>query len=304
MRLLVACEKCLRQYDATGRSPGSRFRCHCGEVVTVRQPEGRDAAVVRCSSCGAPRQEGSPSCQFCAADFTLHERDLNTVCPKCMARVSDRARYCHHCGSPLLPESVAGSQTSLICPVCRRPPPLRSRRIGDVSVLECDRCSGLWLGNEVFQHLTERASSDGAEVDPLFVSIHARPANLDLPENTRAQQRWRYRNCVVCGKMMTRRNYGRQSGVIIDTCRDHGVWFDADELPRILAWIRSGGMAKAEEDRAAQQAREERFKRITQPKTDHGPMAGMSIGRFGGSDDSGSLDSFLDDLIYGLFGWR
>jgi len=244
MRLLVACEKCLRQYDATGRSPGSRFRCHCGEVVTVRQPEGRDAAVVRCSSCGAPRQEGSTSCQFCGADFTLHERDLNTVCPKCMARVSDHARYCHHCGTALLPESVAGSQTSLICPVCRRPPHLRSRRIGDVSVLECDRCSGLWLGNEVFQHLTERASSDGAEVDPLFACLHTRAAHLDLPEE-KAQQGWRYRNCVVCGKMMLRRNYGH-SGVIVDICKQHGVWFDADELPRILAWIRSGGMAKAE----------------------------------------------------------
>ena len=303
MRLLVACEKCRRQYDATGRSAGSRFRCHCGEVVTVRQPEGRDAAVVRCSSCGAPRQEGSTSCQFCGADFTLHERDLNTVCPKCLARVSDRARFCHHCGSALAPESVAGRQTPLICPVCRRPPHLRSRRIGDVSVLECDRCSGLWLGNEVFKHLTERASSDGAEVDPLFVSTRARPAHLDLPEE-KAQQGWRYRNCVVCGKMMHRRNYGRQSGVIIDICKDHGVWFDADELPRILAWIRSGGMAKAEEDRAAQEAREERFKQITKPRSDVGPAVGMPLGRVGGYAGNRSLDSFLDELIDGLFGWR
>ena len=60
--------------------------------------------------------------------------------------------------------------------------------------------------------------------------------------------------------MMYRRNYGRRSGVIIDLCKKHGAWFDADELPRILNWIRSGGLLKANEARAADAAREERVK--------------------------------------------
>ena len=75
MRLLVACTKCRRQFDATGREPGSRFRCHCGTVLTVEQSPGHDASVVRCSSCGAPREERATGCQFCGADFTLRERD-------------------------------------------------------------------------------------------------------------------------------------------------------------------------------------------------------------------------------------
>jgi hypothetical protein len=40
---------------------------------------------------------------------------------------------------------------------------------------------------------------------------------------------------------MPRLNYGHGSGVIIDVCRDHGIWFDADELARILAWLHAGG---------------------------------------------------------------
>jgi hypothetical protein len=40
---------------------------------------------------------------------------------------------------------------------------------------------------------------------------------------------------------MNRLNYGRVSGVIIDACKDHGIWFDAEALTRILDWIHKGG---------------------------------------------------------------
>jgi Zn-finger nucleic acid-binding protein len=299
MRLLVACPKCQLQYDATGRKPGSRFRCRCGAVVTVQQPKGHDATVVRCSACGAPRAEGSRTCQFCGADFTLHERDLDTVCPHCMALVSGRAKFCHHCGTALVPELVAGDQTKLDCPACGDPHQLTSRRIGDVTVLECERCAGLWLGNDVFENLAERASSDAAEIDRYFVSPQARPAKVDSPEE-RASQQWQYRHCPVCREMMYRRNYGRRSGVIIDLCKDHGVWFDADELPRILAWIRSGGMAKVEEERAAQAAREERVKRATIPQPKRYPIMGSPFGDPDGEPDV-TFGDFIGELVYWLF---
>jgi Zn-finger nucleic acid-binding protein len=100
--------------------------------------------------------------------------------------------------------------------------------------------------------------------------------------------------------MMYRRNYGRRSGVIVDICKDHGIWFDADELPRILAWIRSGGQAKAEEERAAQEARDERFKQITQPRTERGAVVGVPLGE---SDGYGHdpLGDFLEEVIGWLF---
>jgi hypothetical protein len=240
MRLLVACPECQRQYDASRRRVGSRFRCHCGALVEVRQPRGRDARVVRCSSCGAPRQEHSLSCPFCRSDFTLHERDLDTVCPNCLARVSDRARFCHHCGLGLVPELDAGAETPLPCPACQDGHCLTSRRLGaeQVTVLECGACGGFWVGPEAFRQLAERARSQAlpalGPVGPV-----GEVAGSDAPP--RPHRGSFYRPCVVCGGLMNRVNYGHSSGVIVDVCKDHGIWFDADELARVLAWLRAGG---------------------------------------------------------------
>jgi hypothetical protein len=43
---------------------------------------------------------------------------------------------------------------------------------------------------------------------------------------------------------MSRRLYAPGSGVIIDICKDHGLWFDAAELHQILGWITQGGSPK------------------------------------------------------------
>jgi hypothetical protein len=163
MRLLVQCPDCQRQYDATQRAVGSRFRCLCGEVVTVQRPKGHEARVVRCSSCGAARGDADVSrCQYCHSSFTLHERDLNTVCPHCLALVSDRARFCHHCGTGLVPELDTGGETDLACPACRGNRTLVSRQIGTekLAILECGACAGFWLGHDAFRILLERAQRE------------------------------------------------------------------------------------------------------------------------------------------------
>ena len=39
---------------------------------------------------------------------------------------------------------------------------------------------------------------------------------------------------------MTRRQFqwrGRRSNVVLDYCRDHGVWLDGDELPRVADFV-------------------------------------------------------------------
>ena len=40
---------------------------------------------------------------------------------------------------------------------------------------------------------------------------------------------------------------------VIDVCGRHGIWLDADELPRILDWIHAGGLARANEELAAKE---------------------------------------------------
>jgi Zn-finger nucleic acid-binding protein len=46
---------------------------------------------------------------------------------------------------------------------------------------------------------------------------------------------------------MNRVNYARRSGVVLDVCKTHGMWFDQDELRRVLAFIAAGGLDRARE---------------------------------------------------------
>lgn len=45
---------------------------------------------------------------------------------------------------------------------------------------------------------------------------------------------------------MNRAVFGRKSGVIVDTCKMHGTWFDARELEACEAFVDVGGLAVAE----------------------------------------------------------
>lgn len=261
MRLLVECPECCRQYDATQRAVGSRFRCHCGNVVTVRQPRGHEASVVRCSSCGAARGGNETNrCAYCHSSFTLHERDLNTVCPHCLARVSDRARFCHHCGTGLVPELDAGGETDLACPSCRDGHHLVSRQVAreKLAVLECGSCAGFWLGHDAFRLLLERAQREALPPESHAESPRDVARKFGLPAGAAAPKAGPepsfYRPCPVCGDLMNRRNYGGASGVIIDQCREDGIWFDADELARILVWIRAGGVERARQKKKETEA--------------------------------------------------
>ena len=250
MRFLVSCPECHRQFDATERRVGSAFPCSCGATVTVPPPAAHDAAVVRCSSCGAPREEANGGCRFCGAEFTLHERDLDTLCPGCMARVSGRARFCHFCGTPVLGAQAAAAESSYRCPVCPGERPLASRRLGaaQVAFFDCSSCGGVWLEKEIFEVLADRAragslpegfggGAPGLESQAAETPVAATSAATAL----------RYRPCVICGALMNRRNYGRKSGVIVDVCARHGLWFDLHEIDRLLRWIHQGGEARAEE---------------------------------------------------------
>jgi Zn-finger nucleic acid-binding protein len=255
MRFLVACPNCCRQLDATERHVGSAFQCSCGATVTVPPPKAHDAAVVRCSSCGAPREGEEPACRFCGAELTLHELDLDTICPGCMARVSGQARFCHHCGSPILAGQAAAGESGYRCPSCQGERPLTSRRLGraNVALFDCALCGGIWIEKEIFAVLADRARAGhlpeglGGGV-PLEAPIPAQPV--------------RYRPCVTCGALMNRRNYGRKSGVIVDVCARHGLWLDLHELDSLLRWIREGGEARAEKLQQEQERMEIRQQRL------------------------------------------
>lgn len=293
MRHLVACPECKRQYDATGMSPGSVLRCTCGAKVTVPPVRSHDASVVRCSWCGAPRTGDRERCPYCGAEFTLREKDLHTICPSCMTRVSDKARFCHHCGTAIVPQEQPGAVTQHGCPVCGPEKKLRSRRLPGTGmpVMECPGCGGLWIGTGAFQAVLERARQSA--LPPATEGGIAAPEKDRSKKSAPSQQGPFYRNCIVCGKLMNRTNYGRISGVIIDICSEHGVWFDPEELERLVGWIRQGGLALS----AERTKLEEKSSRIHAASLAPSAAPGS---RGGGRGGSGIFDA-VADIITDLF---
>lgn len=301
MRFLVACPDCRRQFDVTGRPIGSRLPCSCGGEVVVPQPHAHDAAVVRCSSCGAPRTGGERACRFCASELTLHERDLDTLCSGCMARVSGKARFCHHCSTPIL-QGQSALQAEQSCPACAGSRPLRSRRLGaaNVALLECQSCGGLWIDKEIFEVLADRARAGKMPDGWASGGIVSAPA---ATEGTPATERT-YRPCLVCGALMNRRNYGRKSGVIVDVCAKHGLWFDLHEMDRLLRWIRDSGEERAEKLVREEEASEARLKVLSEglkPWAKESEKHWLSQDGRGGGGDA-ALIRFVSEGLRRFFG--
>lgn len=251
MRALARCGTCQRQWDAGTAAPGERIRCACGALVLVPSlaEAHRHLRALHCGTCGAARRDDRPACAFCGAAFRAEDLRRDTVCPGCYARIADDARFCDHCGLAITAQPIDAGEPAaggLPCPLCGPEAPLRHRRIGSVGADECRRCGGLWLETAVFDDVVTRARS--ASVPDLL-------GDAPPPRPAQPPKGPLYRPCPRCGGMMNRANYGRSSGVVIDTCKAHGAWFDADELARVVAWIRGGGFDRvrakeAEEDAA------------------------------------------------------
>lgn len=289
LRLLLACPTCDLQFDASNRKPGSTFRCGCGTLITVPEIKKKeDSAVIRCSSCGAPKRGSEDHCTFCGASFTLHEKDLDTICPNCMARISRKARFCHHCGTCIIPNHLRESATEYPCPCCAKQH-LNSRKLGEesISVLECPCCGGLWLGHEVFSLLQEKARSrelpwfEGPGQDSKLLNHSKAPGPL-------------YRKCCICGKQMSRRNFAQRSGVIVDICPRDGIWFDQGELERILEKIHSGELSRSLQEA---QIRERERDVLNRLKRADDPLERAGVEEFGANHGKGPAPDFLRGML-------
>ncbi|HSF42918.1 MAG TPA: zf-TFIIB domain-containing protein [Thermoanaerobaculia bacterium] len=291
MHFLIACSECRRQFDVAARPVGERFQCSCGASVTVPQPRTHDAAVIRCSSCGAPREESARACRYCNADFTLHERDLDTICSRCMARVSGKAHFCHSCGTPVLVRQAAAAGCELPCPSCADGRRLGSRQLGatNVAMFECDTCGGIWIEKEVFEILAERARAQS------LPDLDLRPAERKSAGGA-PQKGPFYRPCVVCKATMNRRNWGKRSGIILDVCQKHGVWFDLHELEDLLRFLRTDAGRQSQNAAEAERAALRQLA-IQGSLRSFGAPAPSSPGSLAGALAAGFLAGVLGDLF-------
>lgn len=108
------------------------------------------------------------------------------------------------------------------------------------------------------------ALTDGAEVDACagcqgvwidFVDeksfLNIQPQTFTVDELRRLRKIYeplgrldpvKYRKCPVCDDLMYRRNWGGNSGVIVDRCEKHGCWFDPGEAEKVREYIMLGGV--------------------------------------------------------------
>jgi Zn-finger nucleic acid-binding protein/RNA polymerase subunit RPABC4/transcription elongation factor Spt4 len=202
-----------------------------------------NATTLNCHSCGAAVSSEAPNCEHCGA------RLASIACPACFAMMFQGSKFCPHCGSPAV--QWASEKTDWLCPSCRVP--MLRGKLQDVPLHECGKCYGLWLGTPSFEHICRNAEQQAAALGS------AQPAG-----GPAALAPVRYVRCPQCSELMHRLNFARCSGVIVDVCRAHGTWFDANELHCIVHFIRAGGLDRsrakekselAEESRRLQSAR-------------------------------------------------
>lgn len=234
---LVACQSCHTQYDVTEVLEES-FPCRCGEPVENRDYEAVDARVHRCGSCGARVVDpDAPACDYCGSAIVRDDRKLSLICPECHGRNCETSRFCTACGVGFSPEPVQLDGYELPCPVCGCLMPPRS--IAGIGINECGSCNGVWAPGDRLDLLVNRAIEANRRGERIDYTPRVKGANP-------AAQQVAYRKCPECEAFMQRRNFRRSSGVIIDSCRKHGTWLDADELEQITGFVLSGGNPRAD----------------------------------------------------------
>lgn len=211
-----------------------------------------EVTVLHCSACGAPVAAAAKRCDHCAAPIAWHPRDLDRVCIGCGARMARAARYCAGCGGAVPEQSITPFPVQRDCPRCSGA--LRQRDLGlgkgGGTLIECAACHGAWLAPAVFDHFCQRAEAAAAA----SAALRGRSRRTTLAVETAV----RYLACPDCGQRMLRRNWGGVSGIVVDVCVKHGLWFDSDELAQVVAFLRDGGReqivrAQAREAHAARE---------------------------------------------------
>lgn len=140
------------------------------------------------------------------------------------------SQHCQRCGAAAAVPEVKDAKDRK-CPRCKSEMVLAT--LGSTTVLECERCLGLWLDVPSFEKICADREQQSAV---LGTAAHA--GTGAAPETSKVN----YVPCPQCSQLMNRINFARCSGVIIDVCKGHGTWFDRDELSRIVEFIHGGGL--------------------------------------------------------------
>jgi Zn-finger nucleic acid-binding protein len=242
--------------------------------------------ALRCPGCGAPAAADTVSCAYCGSALAT------VTCPSCFAPMFKGSRFCGACGAEAIRE-VLDDETPLSCPRCKES--MEHMRLGGTTLRTCLACGGLWLDPESLQRLCDTREERSSVVSVLAARVPTSSVSPDVV---------RYIPCPTCTKLMNRTNFAQASGVILDVCKQHGVWLDRGELQRVMGFVDAGGMAVSREREKEKLAEEQRRLLALQSA----PAAGTNMGSFvvttrtstwsGTNDNMGrSIEHVLNDLL-------
>jgi predicted RNA-binding Zn-ribbon protein involved in translation (DUF1610 family)/Zn-finger nucleic acid-binding protein len=222
-----------------------------------------DASASRCAKC--KRSFGVPRCAACGARITGDEEQ----CAQCAAIV------------PREPHQKLPLHHS--CPVCRVP--LEEKAMGRAVALACRTCSGAFIEHDVIEQWTADRGSDA-------------PDDVGETRAVIADSTVRYRRCPRCAEWMNRINFGSTSGIILDSCRDDGIWFDGGELVAAIEFARSGKL-----DAGRKRVREEREKAAERERIERARSRGAIV-KLSAHQRTGQMGaSWAVALVQWFFGW-
>ncbi|MHB8057346.1 MAG: zf-TFIIB domain-containing protein [Desulfuromonadaceae bacterium] len=180
--------------------------------------------MANCTNCSAPLPQASIICAYCGS---RNDIDLKGV-----------HYYTTH--------EVETERTCPRCSISLRTIDLNLN--GKFLIERCDECFGLFFDPNELETLLE------ATVSNVF-TINKSRLDASKAVTKAGEQGAFYIKCPVCSKIMNRINFGTNSGVIVDRCKEHGVWLDGGELKHLFEWMKAGG-------KLLQQEREQERKRI------------------------------------------
>ena len=113
------------------------------------------------------------------------------------------------------------------------------------TVGHCTQCFGLHFAPGALQITLDQVAGQVREINQ--GRIRQILAQRIQPEIVR------YKPCPVCLRMMNRTAFSRYIAVIVDECREHGVWLDNGEFTVLAEWMEAGGRqhVQAETERQA-----------------------------------------------------
>ena len=281
--MIVACPACDARYELQDAADGRRARCRCGTEFTVHAPAPH-AAMLACPQCGANVPADAASCAYCRAAL------LVKPCPRCLARTFQGHKHCPECGTSLDAHAAPGAASKRACPRCKTS--LVTRLVvAELAIDDCPACGGSFLDRPTIERVL--ADRQQARADAI-VGAYGDGGDAPLPQPAGPM----YVPCPDCATIMNRKQFARGSHVVVDVCRDHGTWFDAHELPRVIRFVMSGGLERAAHDDLADER--ERVRRLKADAVAAQAQAARMVATHTSSGtDYGSL---IADVLFQL--WR